>query len=57
MSLTDLGIVILCGVIGWCIVSWIISIVKQQKQPPLDLSGDSRRPQAPPDGRDPPPRS
>lgn len=45
MSLTDLAIVVLCGVIGWCIVSWIISIVRQQKQPPLDLSaGDKSRP-------------
>jgi hypothetical protein len=39
MSLTDLGIVVLCAVIGWGIVSWIISVVQQQKAPPLDLSG------------------
>jgi hypothetical protein len=38
MSLTDLGIVALCAVIGWGIVSWIISVVQQQKAPPLDLS-------------------
>lgn len=45
MSLTDLAIVVLCGVIGWCIVSWIISLVRQQKRPPLDLSaGDKPRP-------------
>lgn len=47
MSLTDLGIVVLCAVIGWGIVSWIISVVQQQKAPPLDLSaGAPPRPPA-----------
>lgn len=47
MSLTDLGIVVLCAVIGWGIVSWIISVVQQQKAPPLDLSaGAPPRPAA-----------
>ena len=47
MSLTDLGIVMLCAVLGWGIVSWIISVVQQQKAPPLDLSGDAPPPRPP----------
>jgi hypothetical protein len=49
MSLTDLGIVVLCAVIGWGVVSWIISVVQQQKAPPLDLSGGT--PPRPPANR------
>jgi len=47
MSLTDLGIVVLCAVLGWGIVSWIISVVQQQKAPPLDLSGGAPPPRLP----------
>lgn len=54
MSLTDLGIVMLCAVLGWGIVSWIISVVQQQKAPPLDLSGGAPPPRLP--GVDSPPR-
>jgi hypothetical protein len=54
MSLTDLGIVVLCAVIGWGIVSWIISVVQQQKAPPLDLSGGA--PPGPPANRAEPPQ-
>jgi len=56
MSLTDLGIVMLCAVLGWGIVSWIISVVQQQKAPPLDLSGSAPPPPLPASSADSPPR-
>jgi len=38
---SDLGILALCALVGWAIVSWIISVVAQQMRPPLDLTGGS----------------
>jgi hypothetical protein len=40
MSLTEIGIVVLGGVIGWGVVSWLISIVRQQRQPPVAMGTD-----------------
>jgi hypothetical protein len=44
VNLSDLGILALCALVGWAIVSWIISVVQQQKRPPLDLTGGSPPP-------------
>ena len=47
MSFSDLGILALCALVGWAVVSWIISVVQQQKRPPLDLTGGSSAPREP----------
>ncbi len=47
MSFSDLGILALCALVGWAVVSWIISVVQQQKRPPLDLTGASSAPREP----------
>ena len=44
MTLIDFGVVVVGGLIGWAIVSWIVSIVRQQKQPPVDLTRTNRSP-------------
>jgi len=41
VTLSDLGILALCALVGWAVVSWVISVVQQQKRPPLDLTGGS----------------
>src|SRR6185312_2319622 len=44
VTMSDLGILALCALVGWAVVSWIISVVQQQKRPPLDLTGGSPPP-------------
>jgi hypothetical protein len=41
VTFSDIGILALCGLVGWAVVSWIFSVVQQQKRPPLDLTGGS----------------
>ena len=37
MSLTDWTVLIVCGIGGWAIVSWIFGLVRQQKAPPIPM--------------------
>jgi hypothetical protein len=38
MSLTDLAIVVVAGLVGFGLVSWVINVVRQQRAPPVEMS-------------------
>jgi hypothetical protein len=40
MSLTDLAVVVLAGIVGFGIVSWVINVFRQQRAPPVEISSD-----------------
>ncbi|HEY4211773.1 MAG TPA: hypothetical protein VGM84_09855 [Steroidobacteraceae bacterium] len=45
MNLNELFFVVVGGLLGWWIVSWIISLFRQQKRPPVDIvDGGQRKP-------------
>jgi hypothetical protein len=39
----EIGVLLACALVGWFAVSWVITIVRQQRQPPLILHGDSQQ--------------
>ncbi len=45
MNLNELFFVVVGGLLGWWIVSWIVSLFRQQKRPPIDIvDGRQRKP-------------
>ena len=45
MNILDLGVLAVCGVVGWLVVSWVINLVRQQRSPPLVISDSARKPE------------
>ena len=43
MSMIEIGVLLACALVGWFAVSWLITIVRQQREPPLILHGDSQQ--------------
>ena len=46
MSILDLGVLAVCALVGWLLVSWVINLVRQQRSPPLVISDSARNPEA-----------
>jgi hypothetical protein len=46
VSILEIGVLIVSGVVGWLVVSWVINLVRQQRAPPLVISGDAPAPAA-----------
>ncbi len=43
MNMNELFFVVVGGLLGWWIVSWVISLFRQQKRPPIDIVGGGQR--------------
>ena len=43
MSIVDIGILVGAALVGWFAVSLVINVVRQQRQPPVILHGESLR--------------
>jgi len=39
----EIGVLLACALVGWFAVSWVITVVRQQREPPLILHGDSQQ--------------
>lgn len=50
MNIPELAVLLVCAVIGWLVVSWVINLVRQQRSPPLVIAGDTRAGAAAPAG-------
>jgi hypothetical protein len=45
VNLNELFFVVVGGLLGWWIVSWVVSLFRQQKRPPIDIvDGGQRKP-------------
>ena len=40
MSIVDIGILVAAALVGWFVVSLVINVVRQQRQPPVVLHGE-----------------
>lgn len=38
MTLRELAVLVICGVIGWALVSWLFVLIRQQRAPPVSMS-------------------
>jgi hypothetical protein len=34
----ELAVLVICGVIGWALVSWLFALIRQQRAPPVSMS-------------------
>jgi hypothetical protein len=44
VNILELGVLLICGVVGWLVVSWVINLLRQQRSPPVVIAGESPRP-------------
>lgn len=47
MTRLDWGIVLVGGIVGWTVVAWSITVIRQQKRPPLNTSDELEQTSAP----------
>jgi preprotein translocase subunit Sec63 len=43
LSVVEIGTLLACALVGWLVVSWVITLVRQQREPPVIGLPESRQ--------------
>ena len=43
MSIVNIGVLLTAAVVGWLAVTWVITVVRQQREPPIILHRESQQ--------------